>query len=155
MPLRWLGRAGLVLAGTVAGLLICLLVVESHARLSSPHGASDLLFGSPDLAPSGLYSTDQELGSVPTPNFEGVQASLGYRVHLRIDGRSLRGADPGEKIRPRWMVGGDSFTFAAQVDEADTFVGRLDAATDTQFLNAGADGYSTWEPGIRYARLDR
>jgi hypothetical protein len=151
---RWLGRIGLALGGSVIGLLACVGLVEGHARLTAPHGAADMLFGSPDNAPPGLYSTDPELGSVPTPNFGGVQASLGYRVQLDINEHSLRGPALGPKDAPRWLVGGDSFTFAAQVNEPDTFVGRLGAGTDTEFLNAGVDGYSTWEPGIRYTRLD-
>lgn len=149
-PRRWLGRLSLL----IAGLLISLILAEGGARLLDPQGAADLLFNAPDNAPQGLYTNDHQVGWVPTPGFDGVQSSLGYRVRLRVNPHSLRGPPVGPKTRPRWMAGGDSFTFAAQVDEADSFAQRLARQLDIEVLNAGADGYGTAQAAIRYATLD-
>jgi hypothetical protein len=42
---------------------------------------------------------------------------------------------------------------AVQVSEEDSFVGRLSAETAWRFLNAGVDGYSTWQSLKRYQQL--
>jgi len=123
------------------------------ARLIRPHDAADLLYSAPDNAPDGLYITDTELFSVPKPGFSAAQRSLGYEVQLRINAHGLRGGPVGE-ARPRWLAAGDSFTMAAQVSEAETFAGRLTASTPGEFLNAGVDGYGTWQALRRYERLD-
>lgn len=146
----WLGRLALVVGGLLGGLL----AVELGARLARPHDAADLLFNAPDNAPDGLYTSSRTLVQVPTPGFRGVQSSLGYRVDLRVNSLSLRGGEPGPKQGPRWLALGDSFTFAAQVSEADSFVQRLAQALDVEVFNAGADGYGTWPALLRYQQLD-
>ena len=118
-----------------------------------PNDAADLLYSAPDNAPDGLYITDTELFSVPRPGFSGPQRSLGYEAQLRINSHGLRGG-PIAATRPIWLVAGDSFTMAAQVSEAETFSSRLSALTQGQFLNAGVDGYGTWQALRRYERLD-
>ncbi len=146
---RWSGRLALI----AGGLLVGGAAAEVGARLLRPDDAADLLYSAPDNAPDGLYITDTELFSVPRPGFSGPQRSLGYEAQLRINGHGLRGGEVGD-ARPIWVVAGDSFTMAAQVSEAETFSGRLQSSTGGQFLNAGVDGYGTWQALRRYERLD-
>ena len=122
-------------------------------RLLRPDDAADLLYSAPDNAPDGLYLTDTELFSVPAPGFTGPQRSLGYAVDLRINSQGLRGPEV-DATRPMWVVAGDSFTMAAQVSEAETFVSQLAEYRGGQFLNAGVDGYGTWRALRRYERID-
>jgi hypothetical protein len=150
MNISWRSKVLLSLGGVLVGLGLA----ELGARLITPHAAADLLYNAPDNAPDGLYSTDNMVFSVPTPGFEAVQQSIGYAVRLRIDENGLRGEAPGEKRMPRWLALGDSFTMAAQVNEADTFVQRLGLGMGWQVLNGGVDGYGTWQALKRYQALD-
>ncbi len=145
-----LGRLALL----VGGLLLGLVLADQGARLISPHGAADLLFGAPDDAPQGMYLTDPELVYRPKPGFEGTLRSLGYRVPLRFNRLGLRGPELAEpKDSPRWLAVGDSFTLSPQVPEAETFQGRMSAQGRVELLNAGVDGYSTWQATRRYQEL--
>ncbi len=137
----------------MAGLVMGALLAELTARLAAPIPAEELLFGAPDASPVGLYTADDTLRLVPTPGFTGDIAALGYRVPIRIDSHGLRGGEPGNGRR--WMAIGDSFTIAVQVTEADTFAGRVGAHAGVEVLNAGVDGYSTWQATRRYEALDR
>jgi hypothetical protein len=142
-------RLGLVLAGLLVGLGLA----EGVARVAPPDAAADLLFDAPGNVPTGMYVADPELGHSPNPGFVGTLRSLGYAVPIRFNTLGLRGPEvgPSDGTRPRWLVVGDSFTLAAQVPEADTFVGRL-AGAGIEAWNAGVDGYSTWHARIRYNR---
>lgn len=144
----WLKRLGLVLGGTLAGLFLA----EGGARMVAPAGHADLLFNSPDSSPMGLYVNDPELLLVPAAGFRSEVKSLDYVVDLRINSLGLRGPEP-EVGSSYWLAAGDSFTMAVQVSEEDSFVGRLSAETEWRFLNAGVDGYSTWQSLMRYRQL--
>jgi hypothetical protein len=145
---RWRGR----LARVAAGLLVGLLLAEVAARLLPAGGGAQLLMSAPENAPDGLYSVDHALVNLPTPGFDAVSRSPGYAARITINRFGLRGPDPGPRSEPRWLVAGDSFTFAAQMDAADAFPARLRAGR--AWLHGGADGWSTWQPGILYRRLD-
>ncbi len=149
MERRRAGRVALALGGLVLGVGLG----ELGARLLAPHDAADMLYSAPDNAPDGLYLTDTALLSVPAPGFSAEQRSLGYSVKLRINAHGLRGGPVGSE-RPRWLASGDSFTMAAQVAEAQTFVVRLGSALGHEVLNGGVDGYGTWQALGRYQRLD-
>jgi hypothetical protein len=144
----WLARIGLVLGGCLIGLFIA----EGLARLVAPAGHADLLFNSPDSSPQGLYVNDPELLLVPNAGFTATVQSLDYDVSLQINSMGLRGPelDPSAS---HWLALGDSFTIAVQVSEEDSFSGQLSAATGSTFLNAGVDGYSTWQALLRYQNL--
>ncbi len=137
----------------LGGVLLGLGAGEVGARLLAPHDAADLLYSAPDNAPDGLYLTDNELFSVPAPGFEAEGRSLGYSVRLRINEHGLRGGPIGQ-ARPRWLAAGDSFTMAAQVPESDSFTSLLASSLGGSVLNAGVDGYGTWQALGRYQRLD-
>lgn len=147
---RAASRLGLVLLGLLLGLVLA----EGLARVVRPHGAADILFNAPGNAPDGLYVTDRALLHRPNPGFEGTIRSLGYAVPLRVNSHGLRGAEPGPKASPRWIALGDSFTFAAQVREEQTFEALLAAQAGLEVLNGGADAWSTWQAPRLYKRLD-
>ena len=56
--------------------------------------------------------------------------------------------------RPQWLAVGDSFTMSVQVSEEEAFQGQLGEAVGAHIWNAGVDGFSTWQAGIRYAEVD-
>lgn len=149
-----LPRAARRLGLALAGLLVGLALAEGVARVAPADAAADLLFDAPGNVPAGMYVADPELGHSPNPGFAGTLRSLGYAVPIRFNTLALRGPEVGaaDTTRPRWLVVGDSFTLAAQVPEADTFVGRL-AAAGIDAWNAGVDGYSTWHARTRYDRV--
>lgn len=144
----WAPRLGLIFGGSLLGLFLA----EGVARLMAPAGHADLLFNSPDSSPLGLYVNDQELLLVPAAGFESEIQSLDYQVRLRINQNGLRGAEISEGD-PHWVALGDSFTMAVQVSEEESFSGRLSQKMGTTVLNAGVDGYSTWQATQRYQRL--
>lgn len=148
---RWLGRLGLL----VGGLLVGVLLAEVLARIVSPEGGADLLFNASDGSPPGLYLQDAELLSVPATDFSGEVVGLGRTVSIRTNEHGLRGPPLGPLRGHRWIAVGDSFTMAAQVEEEETFLALLQAQTGQEVLNAGVDGYSTWQAARRYIRLDR
>lgn len=144
-----LGRLALV----AGGLLLGLVAAEGLARVVRPAGHADLLFDSPDASPEGLYVIDPELVLVPQPGFSSTVRSQGYRVPLGFDARGLR-APATERAGGTWIAAGDSFTLSVQVPIAATFAERVGDATGRTVLNAGVDGYSTWQASRRAARLD-
>jgi hypothetical protein len=142
------------IAAVAASPLIALVLVELGARLLTAPAEAELAFNAPDNAPDGLYSNSHSVGHIPTPGFEATAVSPGYRVQLRVNSLGMRGPEPGpDEGLERWMVGGDSFTFAAQVQEDETFVQRL-ASPGRELFNVGADGYGSWQPLVRYRELD-
>lgn len=146
---RWFFRGLLVLGGLITGGLL----IELGARLLPADAAAELLFNAPDNAPNGMYSTDHAAAYIPTPGFDGEIHSLGYKVPLRVNSLGLRGPEPGAKSGHRWLALGDSFTFAAQVPEEQSFTQLLAAQLGVEVWNAGADGYGTEHERARYATL--
>lgn len=147
---RWSGRIALALGGLFVGAV----AAEVGFRVVRADDAVDLLYNAPDNAPNGLYTTDATVYAIPTPGFRGVQQSLGYKVDLRINTDGLRGAELAPKTKRRLLAAGDSFTMAAQVAEADTFAARVGEDLGVEMLNAGVDGYGTFQALERYKQLD-
>lgn len=148
--LRWVGRLVLVIGGLAAGVVLA----DCGARAWAPHGAADLVFGAPDNAPQGMYITDSALIYRAKPGFDGTNRSLGYAVRVRFNEHGLRGPALADKQQPRWLAAGDSFTLSPQVEEHETFSQRVGEALGVEVLNAGVDGYSTWQAALRYEELD-
>ncbi len=146
---RMLARAGLALAGIVLPLLLA----EGVFRLLPAPLHADITFNAPSNSLMGLYEADRELIHRPSPGFEGTVRSLGYEVPIRVNSHGLRGAEPGPRTGERWLATGDSFTFAAQVVEEDSFVGLLNSP-QRQVLHGGADGWGSWQALHQYKRLD-
>jgi hypothetical protein len=148
-PKKLLFRLMLVLGGLLVGLGLS----EVVARLFGPMRGEDLLFNAPDASPRGMYRSSATLFQEPVPGFEGTSAAMGYRVALRFSTYGLRGPDEVGPP-PRWLALGDSFTLAAQVPEEATFESLLGQKESATVLNAGVDGYSTWQELTRYRDLD-
>jgi hypothetical protein len=146
---RTLARVALGLSGIV----LPVLMTECALRMSPAPKHADVTFNATDNSAQGMYSPDPELLHKPTAGFTGTVDSLGYSVDIRVNQHSLRGPEVGEKAGERWLAAGDSFTFAAQVNEPQSFVGLLNTP-DREVLNAGADGYGTWQALRRYEALD-
>ena len=147
---RWALRVCLVVGGTLAGLLL----VETGARLLPPSSAAQLLFNAHQNTPAGLYMNDHQVAFRPTPGFQGTMKSIGYEVDIRVNSHGLRGAELQEDERPVWLALGDSFTFAAQVPEHQSFVGLLGDELDVQLLNGGSDGHGTRHELARLRQLE-
>lgn len=138
----------------LSGIVLPVLMTECALRLTPAPKHADVTFQATDNSAQGLYTADDQLLHRPTPGFVGRIDSLGYSVDVRVNQHSLRGPEVGEKNAPRWLAAGDSFTFAVQVNEDESFVGLLNGP-EREVLNAGADGYGTWQATLRYRQLDR
>lgn len=143
----WTARAALMMGGLIAGLL----AAESLGRLAGPSGGNQLLFPTVDLYPRDLY-VDADGLNIPNPKFAGTVRSLDYAVPVRFSEWGTRGANPTTE-GPRWIVVGDSFTLALQVPDEGTFVAKLSKVLKIEVINAGVDGYSTYEAAVRLAQL--
>lgn len=147
MTRRALARLALVVAGIAAGLA----AAEGLVRLGSPVPGEDLFYGGLAPTPTGLVRWSPTLGREPVPGAEAHLDRLGWTNDVRINALGMRGELPG--AGPKWLAVGDSFTFALQVPEADTFEARLGAEFGVQVLNGGCDNYSTVQAARRYAAL--
>ncbi len=147
---RWIGRLLLVLGG----LLLGAVGAEVLSRMVRPDASADLLFGSPESSPMGLYVIDHQTLLTPRPGFSGTIRSPGYAVDLRINEAGLRGPSTASISGKQWLAVGDSFTMSVQVPEEETFAGQLSGPVGAHIWNAGVDGFSTWQAGIRYAEID-
>lgn len=147
---KWIARGVLSLVGLAIGVLL----IELGARLLPANAAAEMLFNAPQNTPAGMYSNDHQTVFRPTPGFEGTMRSLGYSVPIRVNSLGLRGPEPTDGPEARWLAMGDSFTFAAQVPEEQSFVGLLAASLGVQLFNAGSDGYGTRHALARFRQLE-
>ena len=101
----------------------------------------------------GLIRYDATLGWALSPGWSGRHHHHDFDVGYSINKRGFR-ADPAmQGDTPRVAVLGDSFTFGLGVEDAETFVSRLNA--DSQrgaFLNMGMPGYSTDQQILLFRR---
>lgn len=146
---RFLVRLGLV----VGGLALGVVAAEVAGRVAGLAEGGDLVFAAPQSYPRDLYVQDGDM-RYPNPAFQGRVASFGYATEPRFSKWGVRGPDPQPGV-PTWLGVGDSFTVALQVEEDETFLALAAAAAGAQPINAGVDGYSTWEAAIRVAQLGR
>ncbi len=147
-----LSRLGLLLGGLVFGLVAS----EVVARVISPPGGAHLTFNAPDGEPDNMVQPDGELRTALRPGFQGTLRLPGTSVELRVNQLGLRGEEiPPRGEKYRWLAIGDSFTFAAQVSEAESFVALLSDRAGVEVFNGGVDGDSTWQSSRRYLRVER
>ncbi len=111
---------------------------------------------SDDLAP-GLIRPDPDLGWSLTPYWKGTHRHHDFSAHYHTSALGLRAdtAWPNSSDRrPVTVVVGDSFTFGFGVDEASTFVHRLDrtAPGGHAFANGGLPGTSTDQQALLIER---
>lgn len=146
---RWGARGALVVGGLLGGLVLA----ELAGRAADLAAGGDLVFAAPQSYPPDLYLQDGEM-RYPNPRFAGTVASYGYATTPRFSRWGVRGTDPTPGARA-WIGVGDSFTIALQVEEDETFLARAAAAAGAAPINAGVDGYSTWQATLRAAQLGR
>ena len=149
MPNKWLGRIALLFGGTLFGICIA----EFMARSYAPHQSADLLFNSSDASPRNLYVIDAETRLRPNANLQETIQSLDYTVELRTNSLGLRGPKLTEVQGEQWIALGDSFTMSVQVNEEDSFQHLLGETQNVHVWNAGVDGFSTWQAGLRLEKI--
>jgi len=129
------------------GLTVPMALLELMLSVAGP-----ILPG--DYQTAAFTASSATSGLQNRPNAAGYKRTSEFSVHVRVNSKGLRGAEIDYPKPPgtfRTLVLGDSFMFALQVAEEDTFVthlgNRLDqtAGVDTTFetINGGADGWST------------
>ena len=129
----------------VVGLLLPLLLAEVGLRL-----AGAILPG--DYQTVSFAEAHPEFGRRNRPG-AGWKKTSEYTSWIEVNSKGLRGAEieyakpPGER---RILVLGDSFTFAEQVNQNETFAQRLEDRLNTEasderyrVLNAGSNGWAT------------
>lgn len=141
------------------GLIVPLLLLELALRALGP-----LLPG--DYQTASFVETHPAFGRRNRPG-EGWKRTSEYTSWVAINSKGLRGPEiefakpPGET---RVLVLGDSFTFAEQVNQHETFVSRLEQRLNAaggsrtfRVLNGGSNGWSTAneliylaKEGVRY-----
>lgn len=105
-----------------------------------------------DGQPRGMYSADEAVGYVLTPDFNGILERAEFSHAVETNALGLRGAEPRPRQANTFRIVclGDSFTWGFGVRTSETFAVRLERiladkypALDIQVLNAGVPGYGT------------
>jgi len=102
----------------------------------------------------GLIRYDARLGWALSPGWTGRHHHHDFDVDYAINRRGFR-VDPAmQDVSPRVAVLGDSFTFGLGVEDAETFVSRLNADSQASgpLLNMGVPGYSTDQQTLLFNR---
>ncbi len=141
------------LAAVGIGLCMAPLAGEIAGRLYPPDPGAALLYNAPQGTPPDMFRYDGAGRLVTNPGFEGHFEWLDHSVSVRFDSRGLRGPEV-LPATPRWLAVGDSFVLARQVEEEDTFMAALGPLVGASVLNAGVDGYGTWDYLARYLSMD-
>jgi hypothetical protein len=154
---RWILRVAAMLAGTSVGLV----AAEAGARFvwrGPPVNLPDMEWslGEERVWFSPHISQHDELGFYFTPGFQGLIAEPEAQAHLRVNSLGMRAPEPFPKAdgAERWLMVGDSFTVAMQVDEDQTFVHLLQDRVGIETWNAGVDCYGTYQALGRYRQLE-
>jgi hypothetical protein len=125
--LVWVMRGALIFFG----LLSPLLLFELALRLAGP-----ILPG--EYQTAAFTASSSAVGRQNRPNTAGWKHTAEFTTWVRVNSKGLRGPEI-PYVKPtgtyRVLVLGDSFTFALQVAEEETFVARL-----AEQLNASGSG---------------
>ena len=137
----WKAKVALVLVG----LLLPLALAEATLRI-----AGAVLPG--DYQTVSFAEAHPEFGRRNKPG-AGWKKTSEYTSWIEVNSKSLRGAEidyPKPAGEYRILVTGDSFTFAEQVNQQETFTQRLEdrlnaesAGPTYRVLNAGSNGWAT------------
>jgi hypothetical protein len=160
------GRLALLLGSLLFGLII----LELAARLLRgpewlsqwPNLVAIQRAGSAsDVARHAVY--DDELGFAPLPearllNMARESDGTIRRTNASHDARGLRLAPAGAPLSlpgPVILAAGDSFTYGAEVDDADTWPVALQSILGQPVVNAGANGYGIDQIVLRAEKVAR
>lgn len=111
----------------------------------------------PDLDKKGLkkfwdFGFDPKLGWVRKPNTSKTEAGKFGRTRYNIGKKGYR-ENPGfEGLKKRISCYGDSFTFARQVNDNETWEWYLSSLTNTNVLNFGVGNYGVDQALLRLKR---
>ena len=142
VSLRPLLRALVTVVAPILGL-------EAVARVASPWPERTAI--PKRLAHSLIFQPDRELGRVPRAMASHTFWSPEWQSTVSINALGMRGPRPArpQPGAARVLALGDSMTFAMQVEDADTWVRRLETILSetrpTSVWNAGVDSYGTHE----------
>src|SRR5215212_5117034 len=137
----------------VVGLLVPLLLAEIGLRV-----AGAILPG--DYQTASFAEAHPEFGRRNRPG-AGWKKTSEFTSWIEVNSKGLRGAEieyakpPDER---RILVVGDSFTFAEQVSQNETFAQRLEdrlnaeAGGNYRVLNAGSNGWATANEAVYLAK---
>jgi len=128
------------------GLVLPLLALEALVRALGPVLPGDYQ--------TATFTAAETAGPQNRPYAAGYKRTSEFTTQVRVNSKRLRGPEI-DYIKPpstfRTVVLGDSFMFALQVDEEETFTARLGnylaqtTGSDRSFemINGGADGWTT------------
>jgi hypothetical protein len=130
----------------VLGVLAPLFALELVLRLAGP-----ILPG--EYQTAAFTTTSPVVGRRNKPNTQGWKQTAEFTTFVQVNSKGLRGPEV-DYVKPpgtfRILALGDSFTFALQVNEQETFEAKLaellnqaPAGQRVEVLNAGVDGWGT------------
>lgn len=144
-----LPEAGLAMASVLLALGAAEFVVRQIPAEPSANEHMD----------AGLIRYDHRLGWALNPGWQGRHRHDEFAVSYRVDatgGRFSPSASAGERWRERTLWLGDSMTFGLGVDDADTFVERLNGMDARgRHFNHAVPGYSTDQQILAFEALSR
>ncbi len=154
-------RWGFRLLALLGGIVVALLLAEACARIfwrGPPQRLPEMEWslGEERLWFAPHIAQDDRLGFVLKPSFQGLIAEPEARAYVRFNSLGMRAPEPYPKTpgRERWLMIGDSFTLAMQVEEEQTFVHLLQERAGIEAWNAGVDCYGTYQELGRYQQLE-
>ncbi len=155
-PLRWAWRLAALLMGTAVAVTLAEVGVRIGWRAGwiGPGAGPHELLGQGRPWDVEHVMPHRELGWVLRPGFEGTVVEPGSQARLRVNSLGLRGPEPSSPQDPRWLVVGDSFTVALQVEEDRTLPALLEDRWGIQVWNGGVDSYSTFQATRWYEHVD-
>ncbi|HEX7616779.1 MAG TPA: hypothetical protein VF554_16075, partial [Thermoanaerobaculia bacterium] len=179
-PISLFRRFLFALAASLGSTLLTLLALEGVFRLVLPPSpeivisdASNVPANGPDVekgAPekievvkvSTLFSRTKDRGTRLRPNTDAFLPKFGYEgdVHIRSNSLGVRHEElpPKAPDEFRILVLGDSIVFGAELEEPETFVGRMEKALEgrqkrVRVINAAIPGSNTRDQFFRFLEL--
>lgn len=136
----------------VGGLGVGLLLAEVGVRLANPQGYEFFFAFWPAMFDVSIFQADPDTIWTLRPGSTATMQTPEYRTVVRVNALGIRGPEVAAKAPGtlRVLAVGDSFTLAHQVDEDETFEGRLGPLLSealgqrVEVLDAGVDSTGTW-----------
>lgn len=146
---------------SILSLLIVLGLAEFLTRTLSPH----------PRYPEFMIA-DERVGFLPKPNYRGRATNMfgEFDTEIRTNQEGFRDSNhPLKKSKDSLRIAflGDSFTFAEQVEEKETFVRRIEnlireklklnskSSPKVECMNFGVGGYDTYQEALCYEEFVR
>lgn len=122
-------------------LLVFLIIFEGVLTFASPEA----------IRPEGLYQSDQAVGYIPVPFYEGRVRTSEVDYSIKINSQSMRDVEHtiNKQGDIKRILGlGDSFTFGCSVDYEYAYLTQLEKklinnGNKVEIIKAGVGGYGT------------